>query len=319
MLATRVTGLRSGLIIILVMAGSGSVAPGRAEEGALPAPLLLLSPDVLVEAGRGVDLAAQILWTDPQRIHVLGLIPQTLLAIEPWTGIVDVLTGEGPGPFEISGPVSLLSAGSTEDQVLVHEPVRLRSVAFSRLHPPRLLKHELPVTGAAGKWELSPVHWDPGSGVAARVQVRSHAQVAWTGEHDGEMEEVLTALYFTRLLHGPGGKLWRVVLGMHGRADLIDPIHGEAERLEVDPNEGAWIEASVDRRGTLHLLTAGGAGSLGRRILRFNPAPVRALEGDRDWNTGTVDPSGERWVAMDAEDASVLLYELAPTTGRSNR
>ena len=91
MLATRVTGLRSGLIIILVMAGSGSVAPGRAEEGALPAPLLLPSPDVLVEAGRGVDLAAQILWSDPERIHVLGLIPQTLLAIEPRTGLVDVL------------------------------------------------------------------------------------------------------------------------------------------------------------------------------------------------------------------------------------
>ena len=102
-------------------------------------------------------------------------------------------------------------------------------------------------------------------------------------------------------------------------ADLIDPVGGVSRQLEVDPNEGAWIEASVDRSGTLYLLAAGGAGSLGRRILRFDPTPMPALEGDRDWNTGAVDPSGERWVAMDAEDASVLLYDLASTRGRSNR
>ena len=70
MLATRAPGLRSGLLILLFLVGSGSAATGRAEEGAPPAPLLLPPPQVLVEAGTAVDLASQILWSDPERIAV---------------------------------------------------------------------------------------------------------------------------------------------------------------------------------------------------------------------------------------------------------
>ena len=118
----------------------------------------------------------------------------------------------------------------------------------------------------------------------------------------------------------PGRRLWRVILGMHGRADLNDPHSGESTILAVDPDEGAWIEASVDREGTLHLLTSGGRGSLGRRILRFAPEPLDVILGDRDWNTGAVNPDGDRWAAVDAADATVLLYDLTRVTrGRSNR
>lgn len=310
MLATRLTGLRSGLLMLLVLAGSGSPAAGRAEEGALSAPLLLPPPEVLVESGRTVDLASQILWSDPERIHVLGLIPQSLLAIEPRTGLVEHLTAEGPGPFEIGGPMVLLSAGDAPDQILVHEPGRLRSIVFSRASPPRQLKHELPMTGCAGEWWLNPMLWDPGSDAPGQVRVSSANAVVWTGEHTGSVAEVLTAQYFTRLLPGPDRRLWRVVLGMGGRADLIDPASGASRVLDVDPAEGAWIDATVDREGTLHLLTAGGSGSHGRRVLRFDPRPLPPLHGDRNWNTGAVDPTGTRWVAMDAEDASVLLYDI---------
>jgi hypothetical protein len=104
---------------------------------------------------------------------------------------------------------------------------------------------------------------------------------------------------------------------MHGRADLIDPQTGESRQLQVDSGEGAWIEATATHEGTLFLLTSGGGGSLGRRILRFEPEPLTALQGDRDWNTGAVSPDGSRWVAVDAQDESVWLYDL--TTGRSNR
>lgn len=320
--ATRVTGLWSGLMAILVMAGSDSPAPGRPEEGAPPAPLLLPAPEVLVEAGRGVELAAQLLWSDPDRIHLLGLIPQRLLAIAPRTGLVDVLAIDGPGPWEVEGAVVLMSAGEAPDEVMVHQPARLRSVVFSSSQPPRLIRHDVPITGSAGGWWLGPVHGDHTSGAPARVEIRGEATavVAWTAEHEGDLEQVLTAQYFTRLLRGPGDRLWRVVLGMHGCADLVDPKTGASQRLEVDPNEGAWIEASSDARGTLHLLTSGGGGSLGRRILRFGPSPLRVVVGDRDWNTGAIDPEGQRWVAVDATDATVLLYDLTGlTTDPSNR
>jgi hypothetical protein len=320
MVATRAIGLWSGLFTCLVMAGSDSPAPGRPEEGAPPAPLLLPAPEVLVDPGRGVELAAQVLWSDPERIHLLGIIPQTLLAIAPRTGLVDVLAIEGPGPWELEGAVILMSSGEAPDEVVVHQPARLRSVVFSSSQPPRLIRHDVPITGSAGGWWLGPVHGDHASGAPARVEIRGEEAVVWTGEHQGDLEQVLTAQYFTRLLRGPGEQLWRVVLGMHGCADLVDPRTGASQRLEVDPNEGAWIEASSDARGTLHLLTAGGGGSLGRRILRFGPSPRPVLVGDRDWNTGAVDPDGERWVAVDATDATVLLYDLtALTTGPSNR
>jgi hypothetical protein len=318
--ATRATGLWSGLMAILVMAGSDSPAPGRPEEGAPLAPLLLPAPEVLVEAGRGVELAAQVLWSDPGRIHLLGLIPQTLLAIAPRTGLVDVLAIEGPGPWELEGAVVLLSAGDQADEVVAHQPGRLRSVVYSSSRPPRLVRHQVPVTGSADGWWLGPVHTDHTTRAPARVEIRGEAAVAWTAEHEGDLEQVLTAQYFTRLLRGPGDRLWRVVLGMHGCADLVDPKTGASQRLEVDPNEGAWIEASSDARGRLHLLTSGGGGSLGRRILRFDPSPLPVIVGDRDWNTGAVDPGGERWVAVDATDATVLLYDLTGlTTGPSNR
>ena len=58
----------------------------------------------------GDDLAAQILWSDPERIHVLGLIPQTLLAIEPRTGIVEPRT----------------AATAEDDDLLVLEPFHHR-------------------------------------------------------------------------------------------------------------------------------------------------------------------------------------------------
>jgi hypothetical protein len=142
----------------------------------------------------------------------------------------------------------------------------------------------------------------------------------WSETPEGTTEEILLAQFFTRLLPGPGGRIWRVVLGMHPRADLLDPRDASARRLAVDDAEGAWIEASVTREGILHLLTAGGSRSRGRRILRFDPDPLVVLVGDRDWSTGAVDPTGERWVGVGAEEPDVLLYELPGfTRDRSNR
>jgi hypothetical protein len=322
MRATRATGLWSGLIMILVVAGSDSPATGRPGEGAPLAPLLLPAPRVLVEAGRAVELAGQLIWTAPDRIHLLGIVPFNLLAIAPRTGLVDWLASEGPGPWELEGPLALLSAGETVDEVLVHQPGRLRTIVFSALEPPRLIRHRSPITGSAGGWWLGPVHRDPTAGAPARVELRPKAstRVVWFSETGGDQEERISAQYLTRLLRGPGDQLWRVVLGMHGRADLIEPLTGGSRRIEVDPNEGAWIEASADADGVLHLITSGGRGSLGRRILRFAPHSLEVVEGDRDWNTGAVSPDGSEWVAVDAATGAVLLYDLdRATRGRSNR
>jgi hypothetical protein len=172
-------------------------------------------------------------------------------------------------------------------------------------------------------WWLGPALQALGEQIEARVELRrgprAHTRLAsitpmetpvWSVRHRGEIPEVVAAQYFTRLLRGPDRRIWRVVLGMRGRADLIDPSSGHSERLQGADTEGAWIEASVDLTGRLYLLVSGGKGSLGRRILRFGPGPEAVLTGDRDWSTGAVDPPGENWVAVDAETGAVLVYEL---------
>ena len=325
--ATRSTTLWSGLLSLIGVVGIVSAAAGRGEEGAPPASPLLPGPEVIVEAGRSVDLAAQILWSDPQRIHLLGILPLLLVSIEPRSGVLEFLATEGPGPFEIQGPLVLLSAGAEEGQILVHQPARLLTLGFSRAAPPFRVRQQWPVTGCVVEgevaWWLGPTLEALDVRVEARVELRRgprpHTRLAsitpeqtpvWSASHRGEIAEVVAAQYFTRLLRGPDHRLWRVVLGMQGCADLIDPSSGASEELQVPEAEGAWIEASVDSRGRLYLLVSGGTGSLGRRILRFDPAPAPALIGDRDWSTGAVDPSGENWAAVDAETGAVLVYEL---------
>lgn len=336
MFAARGPGPWPGLIVILSVVGALGPGAGRAQEGApLAPPLPLPPPALVVEPERSVDVAGQILWSDPERIHLLGLLPRTLLAIAPGTGIVDVLAIQGGGPFDIQGPMVLLAAGARPTEVLLLDPARLRTTVLGRHGGVASSRHEVPLTGCVndpeGAWWLGPVPWDPASGEAARVQLRrgpapGPARIAldpaavWSARHHGGVDTVLPAQYFTRLLEGPGGRLWRVVLGIRGQADLIDPGTGESRPVLVDPAEGAWIEASVDRTGCLHLLVAGGPGSRGRRILRFAPDRGATLSGDRDWSTGAVDPTGERWAAVDAESGAVLVYRLDPiTTGRSNR
>lgn len=333
MFAARARRPWPGLIAILSVAGALGAGAGRTEEGAPGAsPLPLSAPREVLEPGRGVDLAAQVLWSDPDRIHLLGLLPPELLAIEPGTGIVDVLAVQGSGPFDVRGPMALLATGARSREVVVLQPARLLAQVFGRSGPVARSRLEVALTGcvadSTGAWWLGPIPWDPGAGRPGRVQLRRgpvpgserihlNGSAVWTGEHRGSADAVLTAQYFTRLLPGPAGRLWRVVLGMAGRADLVDPQTGTARSIAVEAAEGAWIEASVDRRGRLHLLTAGGPGSLGRRVLRFDPRPMPALVGDRDWNTGAIDPSGHRWAAVDAESGALLVYRV--TTGRSNR
>ena len=333
--ATRAATLWSGLLSLMWVVGTGSAAAGRDEEGAPPASPLLPEPTVIVEAGRGVDLAAQILWTDPERIHLLGILPLRLLSIEPWTGVLEILAIEGPGPFEIQGPLVLLSAGEREEQILVHQPARLLTMGFERTGPPFRVRQQWPVTGCVVEgdvaWWLGPALQKLGEKAEARVELRrgppARTRLAsitpletavWSVDHRGEVAAVVAAQYFTRLLRGPDHRLWRVVLGMRGRADLIDPWSGESEELPVPGSEGAWIEASVDSTGCLYLLVAGGTGSHGRRILRFGPGAGPALTGDRDWSTGAVDPAGENWAAVDAETGAVLVYEL-PSVGNPGR
>ena len=334
--ATRPTTLWSGLLSLMWVVGTGSAAAGRSVEGAPLASPLLPEPVVIVEAGRGVDLAAQILWSDPERIHLLGILPPVLLGIEPRTGVLEVLATEGPGPFEIQGPLVLLSAGEQADQILVHLPARLLTLGFTRTGPPFRVRQQWPVTGCVVEgttaWWLGPALQALDRHIEARVELRrgprAHTRLAsitpmespvWNARHQGEAAEVVAAQYFTRLLRGPDRRLWRVVLGMRGRADLIDPSSGDSEELQVPEAEGAWIEASADSQGCLYLLVSGGTGSLGRRILRFGPEPDPALIGDRDWSTGAVDPSGQNWAAVDAESGAVLVYELPSGGGSGNR
>jgi len=105
----------------------------------------------------------------------------------------------------------------------------------------------------------------------------------------------------------------RVVVGDDG-----EPV-GDRVVADVQPaggieaGEGALISASVDVAGVLHLLTAGGPGSFGRRILRFAPEPLPVLEGDRDWNNGAVDPTGSRWAAAEADLGDLLVYPVPAT------
>ena len=337
MLATRSTTLWPGLLSLISMVGACSATAGRAEEGAPTAsPLPLPEPEVIVEAGRAVDLAAQILWSDPERIHLLGMLPPVLLGIEPRSGVLEVLARQGPGPFEIQGPLVLISAGESPSQILVHQPARLLTLGFGRSGPAFRVRQQRPVTGCVvdgdEAWWLGPVIQELDPRIVAQVELRRGPRArnrlasieaantaAWSTRHRGESAEVVAAQYFTRLLRGPDGLLWRVVLGMHGRADLIDPLSGNSDELQVLAAEGAWIEASVDTWGRLYLLVSGGTGSRGRRILRFGPEPERALIGDRDWNTAAVDPSGRRWAAVDAESGAVLVYELPFTRDPSNR
>ena len=186
MSTARATGLLSGLMLTLVLAGASSPAAGR--------PRTLPAPEVLVEPGPYVELAAQVIWSDPDLIHVLGLLPRQLVAVSPLTGLVDVLAIEGPGPFEIQGPLVLLSEGEAVDEIQAHQPASLRSVVFSSSKSPRQIRHESPITGSARGWWLGPVHWDPSAGAPARVEVRANEGAAvWTGEHSRSMEEVLTA------------------------------------------------------------------------------------------------------------------------------
>ena len=132
------------------------------------------------------------------------------------------------------------------------------------------------------------------------------------------MEEVLSAQYFTRLLRGPDDQLWRVVLGMHGCADLIDPRTGASRPSRGRPatrgrgSRRVWIEKgsfTCSPRAAVARWVAGSCAS--------TRGHCAVLEGDRDWNTAAVSPDGAQWVALDAEDATVLLYTL--TKGQSNR
>jgi len=291
---------------------------------------------VIVEAGRGADLAAQILWSDPERIHLLGMRPPTLFSIEPRSGVLEVLAMEGPGPFEIQGPLIVVSAGEYPSQVLVHSPARLLTLGFGRARSPFRVRQQWPVTGCVvdgdQAWWLGPVLQALDPRIVAQVELRRGPRACnglpsiepaetpvWSARHRGEIAEVMAAQYFTRLLRGPDRRLWRVVLGMSGRADLIDPSTGDSDELQVPDTEGAWLEASVDTRGRLYLLVSGGSGSLGRRILRFGPEPEPVLTGDRDWSTAAVDPSGQRWAAVDAETGAVLVYELPATRDPDNQ
>ena len=336
MLVTRSLTLWSGLLSLMWVVGTGSAAAGRPGEGAPVASPLLPEPAVVVEAGRGVDLAAQSLWSDPERIHLLGILPRILLGIEPRSGVLEVLATEGPGPFEIEGPLVLLSAGEEAGQILVHLPARLLTLGLGRTGSPFRVRQQWPVTGCVvegnAAWWMGPALQSLGEYTEARVELRrgprAHTRLAsitpmeppvWSARHQGEAADVVVAQYFTRLLRGPDHRLWRVVLGMRGCADLIDPSTGHSEELQVPDTEGAWIEASVDSTGRLHLLVSGGTGSLGRRILRFGPGPEPALTGDLDRSTGAVDPSGENWVAVDAESGAVLVYELRTDRGPGDR
>lgn len=331
MTATCPIALWPGLIATLWLAGSDSPAAGPVEEGASGTPPLFLgAPELLVPADRGVEVAGQILWTDPDRIHLLGLMPECILAVEPRSGILERLARSGPGPFELDGPVALLSAGATARELLVHQPGHSRTIVFPRGSAPFQIRHGSAVTGCVvdedAAWWMGPRLWDPHAGVPARVEVwrgpppgaaqpRMRSRALWHADHRGSPEEVVLAQYFTRLLKAPAGQLWRVVLGARPRIDLIDPGQGTARTLAIDPAEGAGIEASVDRSGVLYLLTAGGEGTFGRRILRFAPERLDVLVGDRDWNTGAVDPDGSAWAATEADLGDLLVYRIPATTG----
>jgi hypothetical protein len=325
-----------GLILMLLLAGPHRTAAGRPEEGTHRAsPLLLGRPELILAGEHGVDLAGQVFWSDPDRIYVLGLVPSELLAIEPGSGLTEVLAVEGPGPFDLDGPVSLLSRGRSGSELLVHQPGRSRTVAFPRGGSPYQIRFGAPVTGCVvsgeSAWWLRPRIGVPGGRLKARIDLVAGpapapgplelvARPIWSERPEGTTEEILLAQFFTRLLPGPEGRIWRVVLGTRPRVDLLDPREPSASRLAMNGTEGACIEASVTAEGVLHLLTAGGHRSRGRRILRFDPEPLVVLVGDRDWSTGAVDPTGERWVGVDAEESDVLLYELPRfTRDRSNR
>lgn len=334
MIGTRLTGLWPGLIAILWLAGSDRAAVGSAEEGAPRVPPLPLgAPELLVRSEYGVEIAAQILWSDPERIHVLGALPQCVLAVDPQFGLVDQLATAGPGPFDLDGPVQILSAGAAPDEILVHQVSSLRSIRFSRSSEPVQLLHSAVVTGSVvdmdGAWWLGPRLRDARSDDPVRIDVwRGPAAGAdrlpppqkrlWTAEHSGSERELVFAEYFTRLLRGPDGHLWRVALGERPRVDLIDTRTGSSEELEIASSEGALIAASVDAAGVLHLLTAGGEGSFGRRILRFAPQALPVLEGDRLWNAGAVDPTGTRWAAAEADLGDLLVYPIPLTRDPSS-
>jgi len=355
-LRARMTGLWYGLFATAWLAGSDSAAAGRVEEGALAAPpLSISSPKLLVDADHGVQVAGQILWCDPGTVHVYGLAPMALLAVDVKTGIVQELARPGPGPFEIDGPVALMGRGRTSGELFLHPPARRASICFTRGRVPTLLRHEFTVTAAvfeggpgvgpgaepatgqgtasgtnaatnaATAWWLGPVLAGPDGPAPARVELwrgsspdpdagpvhgRSPDSTVWSASHGGEREEQLMAQYFTRLLPAPEGRLWRVVLGLHPRADLVHPLTGESRQLEIEATEGAWIEATVDRRGVLHVLTAGGPGSSGRRILRFAPGPLPVIEADRAFSGGAVSPDGQRWVAVEAGSGDLLIYKM---------
>ncbi len=360
MLRARMTGLWYGLFATAWLAGSDSAAAGRVEEGALAAPSpSISSPELLVDADHAVQVAGQILWCDPATVHVYGLVPLALLAVDVKTGIVQELARPGPGPFEVDGPVALMGRGRTSNELILHQPARRASICFTRGRVPALLRHEFAVTaavfdggpgvgsgtgpgtrpgtapgigpgtsvaaGTTAAWWLGPVLAGPDGPAPARVElwrgaspepdagavhVRAPDSTVWSASHGGEREEQLMAQYFTRLLPAPDGQLWRVVLGLHPRADLVHPLTGESRQLEIAANEGAWIEATVDRRGVLHVLAAGGPGSSGRRILRFDPGPLPVIEADRAFSGGAVSPDGRRWVAVEADTGDLLIYKM---------